>query len=1121
MPDIPDTIGPYQVLRPIAQGGMAEVFEVRDPDSGERRACKLLMELKTSVKRFNREFEAMTRLNHPNIVRVFRYGFHGKHPWMSMELLRGDPLQVRVKGFGPPGTPERTAEVLRIGWFVANALQYIHDRGLVHRDLKSANVQVLRDGRVKLLDFGTAHLVDPLERITQEGDFVGTFSYAAPEQIVGSRIDHRADLYAFGVLLFRLLTGRRPFRASDPHKVAHMHLHVDPPKLRDLVSDLPEELEELVSWLLQKQRRDRPQRADEIAARLEQISGVSLSTRGQALTLYDDLSVGRATEHRDAWAWIEAAEGPSVYVVHGGDPLERQRFVDQLERDAAKRGFAAGRADVTDPGPGALARALAALVAPGTAEGESLQRTLGGFEGLAEHLWVPTLARLGPDVLEGVSAREEVALVLLDEVGARDAGTVQALARLLRVAAERGLGLQVVATSGRADDGGLSLLRQSGAATTDLHLGHLDARRTGLAVGALLHRRPPPPDTARQLQRATGGHPTLLADVLRRMIADGELRVRDDDVNRVDWADEARHSVPEPVRDALERRLGTLPATFRRILEVLDTVGGLATPAHLATATDLRPDDLTGVLEAMVEDGLVRIDDGEVHPVDHLVMAFVGAQMRPVRRAATQHVVSMLVQDEPPNPAHIPLLLAVGKTALALERAMICARAAQAEGAPQEALDLLEQVVSHADDPVLPVDARIDHHLAFADALQRVRPMDARAVRSIDAAWRLAEGTDRAPEVLVGRAEQQRGIGHYANHRKYLIDAWNMVERGPATPLKARIAMELGHSFDYAAQGPQATSWFDTALETARAVDDTDLAGHARVGLAALQLAQGDADAALDAVEPLLDDPDVDDVVRWHAAAVWGHTQRRLGRFSDALPRLRAAMREARDGQSVPAWAAVTLAAASAELDLFRLGGAQELIEELASAIGAGERLHLRLETRLFQGRLELASGQPVTANFLLDEVVTQAEKAGLVLIAELGRAYLAEARWALGARDEAKMLYQKALLGLMGTSNLGALADAIVSRARAVGDTEDPTKAFRLVRKLLERTGHVPLQIEHLLAETRWFRAQGDEHLVKQSLREAQTAMNRLASWQTDIEQATLRVHPWMHEVTIATQGA
>src|SRR5690606_37844249 len=173
---LPENIGPYRVLRPIARGGMAEVYEVSDPSSGEHLALKLLVQTGGALARFNREYEAMIRLNHPHIVRVYHYGLHGRMPWLTMELVDGTPIQAYAKRCGRAGSEQRTTETIRLAHDLALALDHIHVNGLVHRDLKSANVLVLPDGRVKLIDFGTARVADAWEEITREGEFIGTFA---------------------------------------------------------------------------------------------------------------------------------------------------------------------------------------------------------------------------------------------------------------------------------------------------------------------------------------------------------------------------------------------------------------------------------------------------------------------------------------------------------------------------------------------------------------------------------------------------------------------------------------------------------------------------------------------------------------------------------------------------------------------------------------------------------------------------------------------------------------------------------------------------------------------------------------------------------------------------------
>ena len=254
----PPLIGPYRVLRPIGRGGAAAVYEVEHPRSAERLALKLLTHAMSSA-RFEREYRTLAALNHPNIVRVFDYGFtDDSYPYITMELLDGVPAQAHAKACGKPGSTTRTAEVLRIGALVADGLSYLHQHRIVHRDLKSSNVLVLSNGGVKLLDLGTARLLGSDEGITRQGEFIGTFTYASPEQLTGQPVDHRSDLYSLGVLLYRLLTGRRPFEIDDPQEQARHHIEVMPSPPIEAASSLPPSLSAFVMQLLAKRPDERP-----------------------------------------------------------------------------------------------------------------------------------------------------------------------------------------------------------------------------------------------------------------------------------------------------------------------------------------------------------------------------------------------------------------------------------------------------------------------------------------------------------------------------------------------------------------------------------------------------------------------------------------------------------------------------------------------------------------------------------------------------------------------------------------------------------------------------------------------------------------------------------------------
>ena len=206
------TIGKFEVLERLGQGGMGTVYRARDPILDRPVALKTISaELAANPEflgRFQREARAAARLTHPNIVTVYELGDVAGVPFIAMELLEGLDL---VEAMSPPGRLPLD-EKLRIMVEVCRGLDYAHKRGVIHRDVKPANVRLLASGAVKLVDFGIARLGE--STLTQTGILLGTPSYLAPEVVAGGRVDHRADMWAVGVILYELLSGERPFTAT-------------------------------------------------------------------------------------------------------------------------------------------------------------------------------------------------------------------------------------------------------------------------------------------------------------------------------------------------------------------------------------------------------------------------------------------------------------------------------------------------------------------------------------------------------------------------------------------------------------------------------------------------------------------------------------------------------------------------------------------------------------------------------------------------------------------------------------------------------------------------------------------------------------------------------------------
>src|SRR5512143_2414810 len=282
-------LGPYEIVAPLGAGGMGEVYRARDPRLGREVAVKVLpqhLSANPEVRaRFEREAKTVSALNHPHICTLHDVGREGDTDYLVMELIEGETLAARLAR-GPLPVPD----VLRIGAEIADALDRAHRAGVVHRDLKPGNVMLTRSG-AKLMDFGLARatgLAGPAsgsgvtitgltqsptmaQPLTAEGTIVGTFQYMAPEQLEGREADARADLFAFGAMLYEMATGRRAFQGASQASLISAIMSSEPPPIASLTPLAPPALDRLVRHCLAKDPERRIQSAHDLGLQIEWI----------------------------------------------------------------------------------------------------------------------------------------------------------------------------------------------------------------------------------------------------------------------------------------------------------------------------------------------------------------------------------------------------------------------------------------------------------------------------------------------------------------------------------------------------------------------------------------------------------------------------------------------------------------------------------------------------------------------------------------------------------------------------------------------------------------------------------------------------------------------------------
>lgn len=260
----------YRINRIIGIGGMAVVFEASDLLMNRTVAVKMLKETinndTQSVKRFLNESKAVSMLSHPNIVNIYDVSVKDDLKYIVMELIRGITLKNYINRKGALNLKE----VYSYAEQILLALEHAHAKGIVHRDIKPQNIMLLKNGRIKVADFGIAKLPDA-ETVTMTDKAIGTVYYISPEQASGKKIDARSDLYSLGVVLYEMTTGKLPFNADSPVSVALMQVNDAAVPPRQLNPEIPPGLEQLILCAMQKDPEKRYQSASQMLTHIRQL----------------------------------------------------------------------------------------------------------------------------------------------------------------------------------------------------------------------------------------------------------------------------------------------------------------------------------------------------------------------------------------------------------------------------------------------------------------------------------------------------------------------------------------------------------------------------------------------------------------------------------------------------------------------------------------------------------------------------------------------------------------------------------------------------------------------------------------------------------------------------------
>jgi tetratricopeptide (TPR) repeat protein/predicted Ser/Thr protein kinase len=749
---IGSTVSHYKILEKLGEGGMGIVYKAHDTRLDRVVALKFLPPGMSSgddhKQRFLQEARAAAQLHHPNICTVFSLEDGDPQPFIVMEFIEGSTLQEKL------GTPLDPDESTTIALQVGDALREAHSRGIVHRDIKPSNIMLTADRRAKVMDFGLARMSMIGTNLTKSGTVLGTLHYMSPEQLQGFPVDQRSDIFSFGVVLYEMLTGKRPFDADYQAALLYAIINQDPVRADELIPSLPRTLADTVVRCLAKRPEDRYATMDEVLRDLQSSQGRMTRgiSRGETLALplqpfspEESPFVGRAEPLQRMRSVLEQAilgRGYTLFLTgEAGVGKSRLMRVVAAEAHGKKIPVLWGRCLFREEGVPYHAfvsafktgfdlsehQLISALAANAQAQGISFENRLVQLKSFLnvghaeanlvnkEQLWDSVLTALR------VLAARQPLLVIIDDLQWADRTTSGLFAFLSRnITASR---IQLVGIyrpgewsndreiSSTVLDNTVRQLRIENLAD-QIDLPRLSHEETGHLTGSLLDNRPVEKGIVDVVHRSTQGNPLFVTEVVNLLKTNKAI-----EYTGAVW--KARQpmletAIPSKLRDGVLQRLSALSREEQRVLEVASCDGDYFRSETVASCLGLDRLTLLTMLQSLEKNHhLIRHEARRYRFDCPLFRQVVYEEMLiELREEYHRMIGSWLVRAYPDSEEHAPQIashfLAAGLPVEALPYLVRAAHRARILYATEEALrlytqarEILEQ--QHETDPAMSI----------------------------------------------------------------------------------------------------------------------------------------------------------------------------------------------------------------------------------------------------------------------------------------------------------------------------------------------------------------------------------------------------------------------------------